>query len=125
MKLMSGEDWEPDETDIISWQRAYKNIDVHVELDAIACWTDANPKKRKTKKGVKRFVNAWLSRADKQGGSPLANDTQTEDGILPLRKWDATDLLTHDFMNNVAFREKMLKKHGRYMSFDGRRVYAK
>ena len=102
MKLISGEHWQPDESDIISWQRAYKNIDVHNELDAMACWSDANPKKRKTKKGVKRFVNAWLARADKQGGSPLANNTETASGQLPLRKWDTTDWLTHDFMDNDA-----------------------
>lgn len=32
-------------------------------------WLDANPTKRKTRRGVKRFVNNWLSRTQDQGGT--------------------------------------------------------
>ena len=121
MILKTGENWEPSEADIIEWQRAYQDIDVHREIDAMSCWCEANPSKRKTKAGIKRFVNAWLSRANKTGGSPQLTGAKKPS----LRDWDTTDFLTHDFMNNQRFREKMLKDHGRYMSFNGERVYAK
>lgn len=121
MILKDGKQWEPDDTDIVEWQRAYKNIDVYQEIDAMTCWCEANPSKRKTARGVKRFVNAWLSRADRTGGSPDLLGAKK----FSLRDWDTTDCITHDFMNSPVFREKMLKEHGRYMSSNGERVYAK
>lgn len=121
MILKTGENWEPSEADIIEWQRAYQDIDVHREIDAMSCWCEANPSKRKTKAGIKRFVNAWLSRADKTGGSPPSLQSERK----TLRDWDTVDEITHDFMDSKSFREKMLIEHGRYMSFKGERVYAK
>ena len=32
-------------------------------------WCDANPKKLKTKDGVKKFINSWLSKEQDKGGS--------------------------------------------------------
>ena len=73
MLLQNQEHWEPDQGDIIKWQRAYKKVDVHQELAAMDAWLDANPTRRKTKVGMNRFVNSWLKRSDDQGGaSPVA-----------------------------------------------------
>ena len=33
-------------------------------------WCLANPSKRKTKRGVKKFINNWLSRQQDRGGTP-------------------------------------------------------
>jgi len=63
MLLNTKEDWQPDEADVIQWQRTYPAINVHQELMAMESWCDSNPAKRKTKQGIKRFVNSWLSRA--------------------------------------------------------------
>lgn len=41
---------------------AYPKIDVHAELRKMAEWCRANPQRRKTARGVKRFINSWLSR---------------------------------------------------------------
>ena len=68
--LKDGNTYTPEQEDILSWQQAYKNCDVYQELDAMACWCDANPSRRKTSRGVKRFVNSWLARANEKGGSP-------------------------------------------------------
>ncbi len=70
MLLNTKEDWQPEEADIIAWQKTYPAIDVHQELMAMESWCDANPAKRKTKQGIKRFINAWLARAQDKGGSP-------------------------------------------------------
>ena len=42
------------------------------EVKAAAEWCEANPSRRKTLRGVKRFLNAWLSKAHKLKGSPLS-----------------------------------------------------
>jgi hypothetical protein len=122
MILSNGEHWQPTDEDVLAWQQAYQNIDVFQELDAMSCWCEANPSKRKTPRGIKRFVNAWLSRADKSGGSPPQFRSEKK---ASLRDWDTLDEITHDFMNSEPFRQKMLSEHGRYMSFNGERVYAK
>jgi len=72
MILNTGERWEPEDTDMIAWAKAYPAVDVFQELRAMESWLDANPKKRKTKGGVKRFVNSWLSRSQDRGGSSPA-----------------------------------------------------
>lgn len=74
MKLNTGDIWEPEDADMIQWQKTYPAVDVHAELSKMESWLDANPKKRKTKAGIKRFINSWLSRAQDRGGSsPIQN----------------------------------------------------
>lgn len=45
----------------------YPAVDVMQELRKMAGWLDGNPRNRKTKSGVKRFINHWLARAQDQG----------------------------------------------------------
>lgn len=55
--------------DIDTWQELYPAVNVLQQLRAMSGWLDANPQKRKTRKGVKRFVNSWLSREQDKGGN--------------------------------------------------------
>lgn len=71
MQLNTGETYEPEQADILAWQKAYQAVDVYQELNAMESWLDANPTRRKTKRGIKRFINSWLSRAQDKGGSPM------------------------------------------------------
>ncbi len=120
MKTKDGEEWEASDEDVLAWQQAYKEIDVFVEIDAMACWLDANPSKRKTKRGMKRFVNAWLNRANKKGGSPQQyRELVVEGEPMPLKKWSMIDMLTHDFMNSEKMRQKWLAEHGQYVDGKG------
>ena len=72
MILNNGDRWEPEDTDMIAWAKAYPAVDVFQEIRAMESWLDANPKKRKTPAGVKRFVNSWLARSQDRGGSSPA-----------------------------------------------------
>lgn len=54
--------------DIDKWQDLYPAIDVLQQLRSMVGWLDANPTKRKTKQGIKRFINNWLSRTQDKGG---------------------------------------------------------
>ena len=46
----------------------YPNVNILSELKKIKAWSFSNPKKRKTKTGMMRFINAWLSgEQDKTG----------------------------------------------------------
>ncbi len=53
--------------DIDTWSKLYPAVDVMSELRKMAGWLDGNPKKRKTKQGVRRFITGWLSREQDKG----------------------------------------------------------
>ena len=64
---------------------AYPGVDVPRELAQVRAWSLSNPRKRKTVKGIKRFLNSWLDRAQNQGGgqraSPGAAGTWARQGV--------------------------------------------
>ena len=51
------------QSDIDYYRELYPAVDVLAELRKMVGWCDANPKRRKTKAGIKRFINSWLSKA--------------------------------------------------------------
>ena len=48
--------------DIEAWHDLYPAVDVIGELRKMKGWLMANPSKRKTKKGILRFINSWLAK---------------------------------------------------------------
>ena len=52
------------------WAGLYPAVDVMQQLRGMRGWLDANPQKRKTRRGIKKFVNSWLSREQDRGGIP-------------------------------------------------------
>ena len=68
--LKDGSYFEIEENDVIAWGRTYKDCNVIHEIRAAAEWCESNPSRRKTRRGIRRFLNAWLSKAHKLKGSP-------------------------------------------------------
>ena len=66
------------EDDIAGWKDLYPAVDIMQELRKMKGWADANPSKRKTSRGIKRFINAWLSREQDNyhGSAPSAPPPQ-------------------------------------------------
>lgn len=62
--------------DIDRYSELYPAVDVIQEFRKMIGWLDANPTKRKTKSGVKRFINSWLSKAQDTSGN-LANKSHS------------------------------------------------
>ena len=56
------------EEQVEEWTKLYPAVDVMQELRKMKGWLDANPSKRKTKKGILRFINNWLSKEQDRGG---------------------------------------------------------
>jgi len=54
--------------EIDEFQELYPAVNVMQELRNMKGWCINNPKKRKTKSGIKRFINSWLAREQDQGG---------------------------------------------------------
>lgn len=55
------------ELDLHKYSELYPNVDISQEFRKMIGWLDANPAKRKTKKGIKRFINSWLIRQQDKG----------------------------------------------------------
>lgn len=64
------------ETDIRNWQELYPAVNILQELRNMKGWLDSNPAKRKTKAGIRRFINGWLSREQ---------DKYHPDAVVPIR----------------------------------------
>ena len=123
MILNTGDFWQPEEGDIIQWQRTYPAVDVHAELAKMESWLDANPAKRKTSRGIKRFVNSWLSRAQDSGGSSPAKLNGNYGGLRSMSVTDElTDVSWVPEPMKSAIAQKYLRIHGQY--WDGERKTA-
>lgn len=68
MPLNSGEH-QVTESFAAQMQALYPAVDVAQELRTMTGWLIANPTKRKTKTGINRFINSWLSKCQDRGGS--------------------------------------------------------
>ena len=74
------------QSQINNWSELYPVVDVMQELRSMKGWLDANPKKRKTKKGINSFINAWLARTQDKGGrgySPINNNAKGGENHVP------------------------------------------
>ena len=54
------------------WQELFPSADVVGELRKMSAWAKANPAKRKTSRGIDRFIVAWLSKEQDNGGRKKA-----------------------------------------------------
>lgn len=90
IRLNDGTVHEVAESKASTWQKLFPAVDVKQELNKMRAWSDANPSKRKTKRGVERFIVNWLSREQDKGrsrnapqGMHIANSLQGQQGELP------------------------------------------
>lgn len=63
LPLNDGSTFEISQKKYDEWLLLYPAVDIMQELRKMKGWLDSNPKKRKTKTGIVRFITGWLSRA--------------------------------------------------------------
>ena len=61
--LSNGNLWRPTVAKIHEWQATFPVMDLDAQLRLAGQWLKDNPAKRKTEKGMHRFLFAWLERA--------------------------------------------------------------
>lgn len=66
----------------------YQAVDVLQQLKAMRGWLLSNKKRRKTKAGISRFINTWLSQEQNKGGRS-ANRQSNEDKYKAADEWAA------------------------------------
>ena len=57
------------------WRNTYPAVDIEQAFRSMRAWLIANPTRRKTPRGISRFVMAWLEREQNRGGSRAAKPT--------------------------------------------------
>lgn len=71
--LTDGTEWRPTISEYDEYCRLFPAVDVASALRGMRAWSIGNPNKRKTRMGVKRFVNSWLSREQDNSGKTTRN----------------------------------------------------
>lgn len=77
LPLNDGTEQAVTQEEIDKWCGLYPAVDVMAELRKMVGWLDANPKKRKTKRGIGQFINGWLSREQDRGRSKAVSEEKT------------------------------------------------
>lgn len=61
--LKDGTTYDVTENEMEIFKQAYPKIDIEDEVRKMVAWCYSNTSQRKTKRGIKRFINGWLNRA--------------------------------------------------------------
>jgi predicted phage replisome organizer len=65
--LNDGTEWRPTEALFAEYVRLYPNVDVKQQFNVMRSWCLSNPNKRKTRRGITRFINSWLTKEQDKG----------------------------------------------------------
>ncbi|MFP1634101.1 YdaU family protein [Zhengella sp. ZM62] len=77
LPLVSGDDFVVLESDVLEWSESFPAVDVRQQLLAMRAWLNANQSKRKTARGIKRFIVSWLDREqNRPRAAPLPRQGQ-------------------------------------------------
>lgn len=68
--------------DIDEWKELYPAVDVMQQLRHMKAWCDSNPTKRKTKRGVKRFITSWLMKEQDKGCRYITPKNNNSNSVL-------------------------------------------
>lgn len=85
------------QSDIQALQELYPTVDILQQLRHMKGWLQSNPTKRKTCKGIERFVHNWLANYQNQLNLPTSQHNQTAAKQsrfvnYPQRQWDFEEL---------------------------------
>ena len=67
LPLNDGTEYEVQKSMVEEFEGLYPAVDVMQELRNMRGWLLNNPRKRKTKRGINAFINAWLAREQDKG----------------------------------------------------------
>ena len=95
--MLNGEMYPVYQEEIKKYQDLYPAIDVQQEYRKMIGWLESHPKNRKTPRGIQRFINGWLNRAQdsarpterKQTANKFHNfeERQTDYDALVAKEW--------------------------------------
>ena len=102
------------------WAGLYPAVDVIQQLRNMRGWLDANPAKRKTKRGVNAFIVRWLAKEQDKGGSAAQYGRAAKPGygvqghhddLDPLER-AAVDRVMGPVSKGAARMQQGVQRHG-------------
>jgi hypothetical protein len=75
--LADGSTYKPDPDYLSELKRLYPHVDLDYQFLEMESWCLSNPKKRKTRRGATRFINNWISGAEKKRREEDAKQPKT------------------------------------------------
>lgn len=72
--------YEVTQRQVKRWQELYPAVEIMGELRKMSGWLEANPKRRKTRAGILRFITSWLSKEQDKGGMRHAKGGVSDPG---------------------------------------------
>lgn len=79
LQLNTGEEYGISQKDVSEWSNLYPAVDVMQCLRNMKGWLQSNPARRKTAKGIKRFITTWLQKEQDKGGTRGYSGKMQED----------------------------------------------
>lgn len=80
------------QSDVNEWAELYPAVDVMQELRKMKGWCKDNPKRRKTKQGVRRFINSWLARQQDAGSAIRKQENNKECDAHGTQSWSTFEI---------------------------------
>lgn len=102
------------QSDIDGWKELYLAVDILQELRKMKGWLDSNPAKRKTQRGIKRFINGWLAREQDRSGTTADRDGTDGAGIKRFISGKSNEELEkgiHDIVTSRISQEALDRYH--------------
>lgn len=78
LPLNDGTEYGVTEKQCREWGELYPAVDVLQELRKMRGWLDSNKARRKTKRGISRFITGWLSKEQDRGRSGRSDGERRE-----------------------------------------------
>lgn len=72
--------WNLIESQVSEWSKLFPSLDILAECRKALAWSSASPDRRKTSRGMKRFLVSWLTRA--------TDNRRSQPAILPISQRD-------------------------------------
>lgn len=92
LPLNTGEEYPIYQNDIDTFADLYPAVDILQAMRGMKGWLMTNPARRKTKRGIGRFINSWLAREQDKGGTKAvgnnARKMTTEQYANSIRGWN-------------------------------------
>lgn len=92
LPLSDNTDYPVMHDDVMKWAQLYPGVDIMQNLRNMLGWLDANPQRRKTRTGIKRFITNWLAREQDKGIRPQAKPRDTQPEAFQVNKMSNAEL---------------------------------
>lgn len=90
--------YEVTQRQVERWKELYPAVEIMGELRKMSGWLDANPKRRKTRSGILRFITNWLAKEQDKGGKapPAVRGSPASEKSYDLYEYEmATNVVPH------------------------------